>query len=132
MKKICTCILLIIFLVLLSACHNDSSSDKVENGTYILDQKESDEGEVLPYINIEENKMVFSYNLLSSYLPYGTFTVKDGMLTMTTDDKKYTYVFQIDGDNLIFQKDKSSSVNLIDDRLGTKLTDQAKFHRREE
>jgi hypothetical protein len=46
---------------------------------------------------------------------------------MKTDDDLYHYVFRIDGDKLLFQKDESSSVKLIDDRLGVKITDGAVF-----
>jgi hypothetical protein len=48
-------------------------------------------------------------------------------LTMITDDGKLKYVFLIDRDKLIFQKDESSEVNLIDDRFGVKITDNEKF-----
>ncbi len=61
----------------------------------------------------------------------GTYTIEDDILTMRTDDKQYTYVFQIDGDKLIFQKNNSSEVNLIDTRFGISLTDNAIFKLKE-
>ncbi|MCT4542435.1 MAG: hypothetical protein N4A63_02700 [Vallitalea sp.] len=46
---------------------------------------------------------------------------------MTTNDKKYKYVFEIDGDKLIFMKNESSKVNLIDERFGIKIKNNAEF-----
>jgi hypothetical protein len=46
---------------------------------------------------------------------------------MTTKDGKYKYVFQIEGNKLIFQKNESSQVNLIDERFGIKITNNAEF-----
>ncbi len=58
----------------------------------------------------------------------GTYSIDDDVLTMKTNDNNYTYVFQIDGDSLIFQQDKSSFVDLTNDRFGLKVIDKAKFH----
>jgi hypothetical protein len=46
---------------------------------------------------------------------------------MITDDGKYKYVFQVDGDKLLFKENESSTINLIDDRFGIKITDNAEF-----
>jgi hypothetical protein len=86
----------------------------------------------IPQITISDSTISFSFDPLSSYWPHGNFSIKDDILTMTTDDNKYIYVFQIDGDNLIFQKDESSLVKLIDSRLGVSVTDQSKFYLEDE
>jgi hypothetical protein len=82
----------------------------------------------LPHIKISDDDFIFTYDLLSSYLSNGTYIIEDGKLTLTTDDKNYSYVFQIDKENLIFLKEESSSVSLFDSRLGVEVTDSAIFH----
>jgi hypothetical protein len=89
-------------------------------------EQEDTEEILLPHVTITDDEILFSYNLLSSYLPLGTYQIDDDILTMTTDDNKYIYVFQIDGDNLIFQRNKSSSA--LCGRFGVEVTDNAKFH----
>jgi len=118
---------MVMIFLLLSGCNSKNDTDSVKNGNYVMEQEETEEVP-LPHVTITENKILFSYDLLSSYLPLGTYSIDDDILTMTTDDNKYIYVFQIDGDNLIFQENESSSVNMIDGRFGAKVTDNSKFH----
>lgn len=132
MKK-CISFIMVLTLIILSGCNSNKDKDTVKIGTYVMEQGEADASLLpCPYVTISDHIISFSYDLLSSYLPVGSYSIDDGILTMTTDDNKYIYVFQIDGDNLIFQKNKSSSVNLIDDRLGVKVTNNAKFHLKED
>ncbi|MDE6054932.1 MAG: hypothetical protein K2G55_14505, partial [Lachnospiraceae bacterium] len=60
----------------------------------------------------------FYYNMLSSYYPYGSYELKDNILTATTDDGKYQYQFKCVGDInnslLLFDADHSSDVTDID------------------
>lgn len=62
----------------------------------------------------QNNQFVFTYNILSSYLGVGTYTMEDQIVTANTDDGKYTYVFHIleDG-SLLFDVDKSAEVFVI-------------------
>lgn len=126
MKKKIICFNMVLIFLLLSGCNSNNDLNTVKNGTYVM-EVETEAG-TPPYVTISDNKISFIYDLLSSYLSLGTYSIDDDILTMTTDDSKYIYVFQIDGDNLIFQKSKSSSVNLIDGKHGVKITDKAKFH----
>lgn len=119
--------LLMMISIILVGCKSEQSVETIKNGTYIMEGKEVD-AVLFPSITISDNEFTFVYDLLSSYMPRGTYSIEDDLLMMTTDDKQYTYVFEIDGDNFIFQEDKSSLVSLIDDRLGVKITDQASFH----
>ena len=130
MKK--TVIGFIIFInFLLSGCNSNNDMDTVKNGTYVLEQEET-EAILLPYVKITDDEILFVHDLLSSYLSIGTYVVDDGKLTMTTDDSKFIYVFEIDGDNLIFQENESSLVKLIDGRFGVKVTDKLIFHLKED
>ncbi len=50
---------------------------------------------------------------------------------MITHDGRYKYVFQVDGDKLLFKGNESSAVNLTDDRFGINITDKAEFKLKE-
>ncbi|HHV10118.1 MAG TPA: hypothetical protein GXX75_07560 [Clostridiales bacterium] len=126
MKKIWVSLMVFLFFVAFSACNNHRDTTTVKNGTYKLGQTETD-AVVSPYITISDENISFSYDALSSYWPYGTYTVEDGVLTMTTYDERYKYVFRLDDDKLIFQKKESSSVRVIDSRFGAEITDNAEF-----
>lgn len=117
---------MVLILLFLTACNSSNVVISVKDGTYVLEQTAT-KGDVLPQVNISNGNISFTYDLLSSYSPDGTYTIDGNILTMTTTDKKYKYIFQVKGDKLIFHKDKSSKINLIDDRLGFKITDNAEF-----
>ena len=51
--------------------------------------------------------MGFSANAFSSYYAYGTYTVKDDEVILTTSDFKYQYHFQIKDNTLVFAEDGS-------------------------
>jgi hypothetical protein len=91
-------------------------------------EQEGTESVLLPHVTISDDQMIFVYDLLSSYLTIGSYSIDDDMLTMTTDDNRYTYVFQIDGDDLIFQEKESSPVYVIDSKFGVRVLDHSKFH----
>jgi len=116
---------MIVLILSLSGCNQDNK-EIVKNGIYVMVQEDTQEA-LLPRIIISHDEIVFSYDLLSSYMPYGTYLLEDDLLTMNTDDNRYEYVFQIDGDKLIFLENESSSLQLTDDRFGAKVTDKAIF-----
>jgi hypothetical protein len=127
MKKACISFIMILTSLLLSGCNSDNDTDTVKNGTYVMKYKET-ETVLLPQVTISGDEIIFLYDFLSSHLSRGTYSIEEDILTMTTDDNKYIYVFQIDGDSLIFQENESSPVKLIDGRLGIKVADKAIFH----
>lgn len=123
MKKMCISFIMVL-LFLLSACEKKDTLT-VKNGYYVLMTTIG----FSPCITISDDGC-FIGDLLSSNFNNGvsgTYVVEDNKLTMTTDDNKYTYVFQVDGDNLIFNKDDSSSLNVINDRFGDEITDDSIF-----
>ena len=126
MKRKGFSLLMVLILLFLTACNSSNVLISVKDGTYVLEQTVAT-GAVLPKINISNGHITFTYDLLSSYMPVGTYTIDGNILTMTTTDKKYKYLFQVKGDKLIFHKDKSSKSNLTDDRLGFKITDKDEF-----
>lgn len=125
MKKL-LCLFMILLFFPLGACNHETRSITVKDGTYILKQSGSEIGPS-PSVTISNETISFFYDALSSYWPHGTYTIEDNLLIMTTDDKKYQYVFHLEEDQLLFQKDDSSPVSLIDRRLGVELTDNAVF-----
>lgn len=126
MRKIGSSIIIALTISLLISCKSNHDTDAIKNGTYIMEY-ETAEAIFLPQVTISDDTFSFAYDLLSSYWPHGTYKVKDNKLILITDDDKFSYVFLIDGDNLIFQKDESASVRLIDSRIGIGITDQAVF-----
>lgn len=66
-----------------------------------------------PYVSFYSkngrDEFTFVYSVVSSYIPYGTYSVKDSVLTLT-DSNGNIFKFNIDGANLIFLADESSSI----------------------
>ncbi|HBI73377.1 MAG TPA: hypothetical protein DDY59_09330 [Lachnospiraceae bacterium] len=118
--------IIVLIILFLSWYSNNYISSTVKNGIYYM-EVDTKTG-VSPFVTISDNQISFTYDLLSSHLSLGNYSIDGDILTMTTYDNKETYVFQIDGDNLIFLKDRSSLINLKDEEHGVKITDKAKFH----
>ena len=58
---------------------------------------------------------LFSYDVLSSYINIGTYEINDNILTATTSDEKYHYVFEIvDENTLSFLEEQSSKITVFD------------------
>lgn len=116
--------MILIFLMLLGCNSNNNStnnSNTVKDGQYLMEQPFMGS----PVINISDGKILLS-DLASSVFNFGisgTYLIEADLLTMTTDDNKYIFVFQIDGNNLIFQKSESSP----DEYFEIRITDKAKF-----
>lgn len=126
MKKIINILIILSILLLTTACNSSNEEVTVKEGKYVLDQKET-EDLMLPYINIVDDDISFMYDPLRSYIPYGTYIIEDDILTMTTNDEKYKYIFKVDGDKLIFQEKGSSNVSLFDNRIVVKVENDAIF-----
>lgn len=83
---------------------------QVQLGKY---EMESSEEPLKPYVILEEGqKFQMMYSAIMSYLPLGTYEVKGSDVVLTTEDGERRYTFRVNGDTLVFQKDKSSSVKL--------------------
>lgn len=140
MKKF---ILFIFMLSVLTGCTNNKSIvetpqivletnksiESVQNDTkiYVLN---SDKNEFIPelVLNTKDNTFSFSYDVLSSYLAVGTYIESQERLELITDDGKYHYIFDIvDESTLKFNKDESSNVTLIDNRMGIELSNGTEF-----
>lgn len=108
-----------------------SPEDKTElAGYYVAKAGNDDKAFLRPDLVLDTDKKTFSfsYDVLSSYLSMGTYTEDNNKVKLTTDDGKFHYTFQKDKENnLYFLADKSSSVNLIDNRFGIEIKDGMVF-----
>jgi hypothetical protein len=60
------------------------------------------------FVSLYENQtFIFVISPVSSYLGYGKYEVKDGRLILSTDDGKYTYVFEMHKDKLVYLETES-------------------------
>jgi len=126
MKRSYIYLVMLLMLILLAACNGREDTTTVKKGIYLMEHEASEEG-IAPRVNIGDDGISFMYDLLSSYFPVGTYEIEEKRLIMTTDDKLHTYTFEIDGDHLVFQAGESSRVNLLNNRIGIEVTDQAVF-----
>lgn len=102
MKKL-VCLLCVAVLLLASGC---SGSKEPNIGTYVYTQSQD---VCKPIINLnDDGTFIFNYSLLSSYLPTGTYSYKNGILTLSTQDGQTEYRFEIGKGKLTFLADKSS------------------------
>lgn len=115
-----------VFILLLFTACKVNEDEIIKAGTYGLNQNESSI-DVFSAIKIKGSEFIFSYDLLSSYMPHGIYKVKKDLIIMTTDDKEYEYVFQIEDDKLIFLKEKSTTVTLTGSMSGVQIEDKSVF-----
>lgn len=75
---------------------------------YYLQAEADADASMAPSLTLfDDGTFGFSYDVLSSYYPCGTYEQDGEKLTATTDDGKHQYVFQIDGDRYIFLQEES-------------------------
>ncbi|MCH4887853.1 hypothetical protein EZV73_09730 [Acidaminobacter sp. JC074] len=110
--------------------HKYGSDDMVEShwpyafeGDYFLIT--DDEG-IVPVLTIMDNRFNFSYDPLSSYFNTGCYSIRGDKLILRTDDEKYHYSFKVDGYDLRFLMDESSSVTPISE-MGPHIENQSIF-----
>lgn len=98
---------------------------------YLQAEADADTSMVPSLTLFDDGTFGFSYDVLSSYYPRGTYEQDGEKLTATTDDGKHQYVFQVDGDRYIFLQEESSDTALINRNFGTSLADGSVFARKE-
>lgn len=69
---------------------------------------ESSSEYIKPYINLKNGRFVFFTSVYSSYLCEGEYELTKDKLTLKSDDGRYTYVFNVDGENMVFDAKNSS------------------------
>lgn len=79
-------------------------------------------------IDAENRRFQLFSDVLSSYLPIGSYTVEGNVVTCATDDGARRYVFEIeDGDTLRFDQGSSSKMDHYDTSLAVPAYDGALF-----
>ncbi len=124
-SAICLILVSVIAVSLMSNSKDNEQDSLLENGTYYMFDKQNKQ--TVNSIQIKDNTFSFTYDLLSSYYVYGNYKIEGNTLIATTNDGLYKYVFEIDGNELIFNENESSPVKLIDDRLGVQVENGSIF-----
>ncbi len=119
MKKSIILLSIITIMLFFVACNDKTPGLKI-NQKYIYEKYELEgaKGQTLdsmkPFIRLtDDNRFIFAYYMLSSYLPYGRYEIKNGYLILKTDDKRNEYVFKIQGETLKFDAKKSKMSTTI-------------------
>jgi len=111
LKKIILRLFLVIFIAcLIVGCSNNNANTKtnLDIGTYeFLGTDEP----LNPFVSLKENsEFTFVYSGLSSYIPVGTYETDKNNLILKTDDWKYRYIFKIENNTIVFNKEESSPI----------------------
>lgn len=107
-KVIFIVLIFIVVLVVAAGCSNQNKIEELKIGKYVMqDTKVEDWAWVLLK---EDNKFEFNRDLATSYLPMGTYSIEDNILTLESNVNE-EYKFTIDGDKLIFNS--STTVGAI-------------------
>ncbi len=141
MKKILYILLISINLITLVGCSKSTNKEDTVSESANIDEHNPDmvfrmnipehsDALMSPTISLDSiNKtFIFTYDLLSSYLNYGVYKVKDDILTATTSDGKYIYKFHIsDNSALIFIQEGSAEIEYTDVKTIKTIDDGAVF-----
>lgn len=110
------CILMLVIMSLFCGCGAGSASGKesVAGKTYVYTGEPFSEmdADLFKITFNEDGTFCYYESLLSSYLGYGTWKIKDGILTMTDDAQMSSTIqnsFRIDGEELVFVEEGSSN-----------------------
>lgn len=134
MKKVLSLVLSICICMGITACNQpDAEISSAEVTTQIYALEKGDEA-ISPELTLSsDGTFGFPYDVLSSYYPIGTYEEADGILTATTDDGRYHYIFErVDEKTLKFVAEQSSDVSLTDPNLGVEIADGDSFVLQEE
>ena len=107
------CVLLALFLSLslLAGCGR-KKEEPVGRVVYQFGENSDIVSQAIFSLNDKDGTFSFNFNPLSSFMGFGSYRIKEGVLTLTCDKKAcgyaYTYVFRADGDNWIFDAAASS------------------------
>lgn len=102
----------------------------LSEGTYTVEGAENATVPASITFDLNKDTFSFSYDLLSSYLPHGTWEIEKGKVLATTHDKNYVYIFDIiDNVTLKFVQKGSSTITYTDENINTNpsIVDGTKF-----
>lgn len=87
---------------------NESTTEHKKTDGSITYTLESSSEYIKPYINLKNGRFVFFTSVYSSYLCEGEYELTNDKLTLKSNDGRYTYVFNVDGENMVFDAKNSS------------------------
>lgn len=120
------CCLTVTALLCAVLCGCNGTEHELSEGTYAV---YVDSIGVSPSITFDltENTFEFVYSPVLSYIPRGTISMKDGVVTAITDDGEDTYLFAIkDNDTIAFVQEGSSEVETYEKM--TPVVDGTEFY----
>ncbi len=98
----------------------------VSEGTYVMQGTQDEIQKPAITFNVGKRTFSFTYDILSSYSPYGSWDFEDDNIVAKTDDGKYTYIFEVmDNDTIRFVQKGSSPITTVEGN--TPVTDGAEF-----
>ncbi|AGA67866.1 hypothetical protein Desdi_0318 [Desulfitobacterium dichloroeliminans LMG P-21439] len=98
--------------------------EEIPTMVYVMQGNEQDSLFSPKLTLMADGRFQFTYSLLSSYLNYGEYSIAGMEYKMVTKDGQHTFVFHKEGDNFVFDAERSSRC-ILDDR--TELPDGAVF-----
>lgn len=126
-KRICTVLCFIMFIMLLQGCGSPKKESTVAGKMYTYTGES--------FSNMENDDFVISINedgtftycesMFSSYIGIGEWSVEDGILTLSDDNKMgYPLVnhFMIDGEDIVFVEEDSSNFVYVEVKDGERFT----------
>jgi hypothetical protein len=110
-KKIFILALFITIVIGLCGCSDKSETleESISVGDYVMEKSEEI---AKPTVRIkDDNKFIFNYSPISSYMALGTYEIDDDSnLLLKTDDGKFQYVFRVKERTLIFNSEESAEM----------------------
>jgi len=111
MKKIISLLFLVIFIsCFIVGCSNNNAVTKTNLDIGIYEFSGTKEP-LNPFVSLKENsEFTFVYSGLSSYIPVGTYEIDKNNLILKTDNGEYKYIFKIENNTIVFNKEESSPI----------------------
>lgn len=104
-------LLFIVIAIGLCGCTDKSEilEESITVGDYVMEKSEEI---IKPIVQLkDDNKFIFNYSALSSYIALGSYEVDDDSnLILKTEDGKFRYVFKINEKTLIFNSKESAAM----------------------
>lgn len=104
--------LLLLLSLLLFSC--GQNTPEVKNGKYTTQPEDTTALGAYLFLDSENHDFYFTYDYLSSYANQGSFKFEGKQIIATTEDEKYTFVFDVqDEETLLFREKGSSQIKMI-------------------
>lgn len=92
---------------------NTTEEIAIENGLYTMSESEINPPTIS--FNLNDSTFQFTFDILSSYLNIGTFSIEENKIICTTEDGNYNFIFEIiDKHNISFISNESSDVKTVE------------------